>query len=166
MVRDCPISAQKEGSTKTSFKDFSEFNKFIGKVIGESDWFYISQKIINDFALSTNDLQWIHTDRDKASTTPFHSTIVHGWLTISLSPFLLNQIFEIKNVRMGINYGADKIRFLKPIPVDSEIKLEATLIEVAEVANKGFKIRIGAKYFLKNFDKPVCVAEFISINYC
>lgn len=150
---------------KLIFENFNEVKNHIGQELGESQWLYITQNVINEFGLATQDTQWIHINPERAKMGPLGVTIAHGWLTVSLSPFLLAQIFEIKNSRMGINYGADKIRFLRPIKKDSKIKLSARLLEATDAPNNGLKLKIEANYYTEDSKNPACVAEYLSIIY-
>jgi NADPH2:quinone reductase len=165
LVRETSGFVLKEDKTRRVFEDFEEIKAAVGEVIGESNWLKITQNIINDFAKSTFDQQWIHVNPSMAMHTPFGSTIAHGLLTLSLSPRFLNEIYEIKNTKMGINYGYDKVRFLKPVKVNTKLKMVAKLLEVTESANNGLKMKIEATYFVENIPNPVCIAELLSIIY-
>ena len=165
LVRETLVFEKKEVKAKRVFKSFEEIKATVGQVIGESNWLKITQDLITDFAKSTFDQQWIHVNPSLAMHTPFGSTIAHGLLTLSLSPRFLNEIYEIKNTKMGINYGSDKVRFLKPIKVNTKLKMVAKLLEVTESANNGLKMKIEATYFVENNPNPVCIAELLSIIY-
>ena len=121
--------------------------------------------MINGFAEATLDKQWIHIDEGKAKFSPFGKTIAHGFLTLSLSPHFMYELYEVKNAKMGINYGADKVRFLQPVKVNTKIRMTAKLIEAVDVPNNGLKMKIEGTYFVENNPKPVCVAELLSIIY-
>ena len=165
LVLETLVFEKKEVKAKRIFEDFEEIKATVGEVIGESDWLKITQNIINDFAKSTFDQQWIHVNPTMAAQTPFSGTIAHGLLTLSLSPRFLNEIYEIKNTKMGINYGSDKVRFLKPVKVNAKLKMVAKLLEATESANNGLKMKIEATYFVENNPNPVCIAELLSIIY-
>lgn len=108
-----------------SFKDFEEY---VGKEIGTSDYLKITQDQINLFADATLDHQWIHVDTERAKQeSPFHNTIAHGYLTLSLLPYLWNQIIEVNNIRMLINYGIEKLKFNQAVVTGSEVRLVARL---------------------------------------
>ena len=104
-----------------------------GLKIGPSDWMEITQERINTFAEATGDHQWIHVDAVKAKHGPFGTTIAHGYLTLSLAAKLMPEILEIKGMKMGINYGTDKVRFLNPVKSGSKVRGHGEFIEIKEV---------------------------------
>jgi len=107
---------------------FDEFEKFIGQDLGVSDYITISQEQINLFADATLDHQWIHVDPERAKTeSPFKSTIAHGFLNLSIMPHLWDQIVEVQNSKLTVNYGIEKLRFNQPVLVGSEVRLKAKL---------------------------------------
>ncbi len=150
---------------KTVFSSKEQVKKFIGKSLGESAWFEVSQEVIDAFAKATHDNQWIHINPEMAKSTPFGTTIAHGLLTLSLSPKFMYEIYEVKNTKMGINYGSDKVRFLKPVLSGSKVKMKASLKEVSEMPNDGLKMIVSANFYIENNEKPVCVADLISVIY-
>lgn len=114
--------------SKVTVNSYAEFEKYIGEQIGTSDYLKITQDRINMFADATLDHQWIHVDTERAKTdSPFHKTIAHGYLTLSLLPYMWNQIIEVNNIKMLINYGIDKLKFMQPVVVDSEVRLVVSL---------------------------------------
>ncbi len=137
----------------------------VGALLGESHWLQVTQEVINDFADATGDHQWIHISAEKAARAPVGSTIAHGFLTLSLAPRFLSEIYEMPFVQMGINYGVDKLRFLAPVKVNSEIRMTARLLTAESVRNEGIKMRIEATYFVRGMEKPVCSAELLSVVY-
>ncbi|OYU67664.1 MAG: Zn-dependent oxidoreductase [Cytophagaceae bacterium BCCC1] len=151
--------------TKRIFQNIEEIKAAVGEIIGESPWLKLSQDIIDGFAKATFDEQWIHVNPEKAALSPFGSTIAHGLLTLSLSPKFMFDIYEVKNSKMGINYGSDKVRFLQPIKVNSKVKMVAKLLEATEAPNNGLKMKIEGTYFVENNPRPVCVAELLSVIY-
>ncbi|MCF6241584.1 MAG: MaoC family dehydratase [Bacteroidales bacterium] len=107
---------------------FEEFEQYVGKELGVSEYLKITQEQINLFADATLDHQWIHTDPERAATeSPFKTTIAHGYLTVSLMPYLWEQIAEFANVKMMLNYGIENLRFGEAVPVNSEVRLKASL---------------------------------------
>ncbi|MBI9035188.1 MAG: MaoC family dehydratase [Bacteroidales bacterium] len=111
-----------------TINSFEEFEQFLGKEIGVSEYHTITQDQINKFAEATIDHQWIHTNPERAKTeSQFGSTIAHGYLTLSLLPYLWEQIVEFKNVKMMVNYGIDKFKFMQAVLVDSDVRLHAKL---------------------------------------
>jgi NADPH2:quinone reductase len=165
LVNESIVDASEAVKTKIIFQSFEEIKNAVGEIIGESAWLKITQEIIDDFAKATFDEQWIHVNPEKAAQSPFGSTIAHGLLTLSLSPKFLGDIYEVKNSKMGINYGSDKVRFLQPIKVNSNIRMVAKLIEVIDAPNGGLKMKIEATYFVENNPRPVCLAELLSVIY-
>jgi acyl dehydratase len=114
--------------------NFKEFEAFSGKELGVSDYLKITQEQINRFAEATLDHQWIHTDPERAaSETAFKSTIAHGYLTISVIPYLWEQIADIRNVKMLINYGIEKLRFNQPVLSGNEVRLRVKLLNIANL---------------------------------
>ena len=112
----------------TIISSFAEFEKFVGQDLGISDYITISQEQINLFADATLDHQWIHVDPERAKTeSPFKSTIAHGFLNLSIMPYLWEQIVEVQNSKLTVNYGIEKLRFNQPVLVGSEVRLKAKL---------------------------------------
>ncbi len=110
---------------------FAEFEQFIGKELGISGYLKITQEQINKFAEATMDHQWIHVDTERAKTeSPYKTTIAHGYLNLSVLPFLWDQIIEVNNIRMLVNYGIEKLRFNQPVLVDSEVRVRAKLASI------------------------------------
>jgi acyl dehydratase len=116
---------------KVIIASHEEFEKYLGKEIGASDYLKITQEQINKFAEATHDFQWIHTDPERAKKeSPFKNTIAHGYLTLSLLPFFWNEIVEVRNYKMLVNYGIDKLKFNQPVVVNSEIRARVWLNDI------------------------------------
>ena len=114
--------------SKLIINSYEDFEQWVGKQLGISDYLEIPQERINLFADATLDHQWIHVDTERAKVeSPFKSTIVHGYLTLSLLPHLWNQIIEVNNLKMMINYGMDKMKFGQPVLSGQRIRLVANL---------------------------------------
>jgi acyl dehydratase len=114
--------------TKLIINSFEEFNQYVGKELGVSGYLKITQEQINKFADATLDYQWIHLDVERAkSESPYKTTIAHGYLNLSVLPYLWGQIIEVNNIKMLVNYGIEKLRFNQPVLVDSEVRVRATL---------------------------------------
>ncbi len=146
------------------FDDPSQLADAVGAHLGYSDWLEISQDRIDRFADATGDHQWIHVDRERAKQGPFGTTIAHGYLTQSLVNHFLPQIVEVRGISMGINYGADRLRFPAPVPVNSRVRGGAELLEVQEV--KGTiqaKVRVTVE--IHGSERPACVIDTISRYY-
>ena len=112
-----------------TFHGLDELEKAVGTHLGYSDWQTITQEQVNLFADATGDHQWIHVDPEKAAQGPFGTTIAHGYLTLSLVPSLVWQIYTVEGLRMGVNYGSNKVRFPAPVPVGSRVRGGAELLE-------------------------------------
>lgn len=125
--------------------NYEEFASHKGEVLGISDWLEVPQERINLFADATLDHQWIHVDAEKAKEGPFGQTIVHGYLTLSLLPYLWSQIIDVRNIKMMVNYGMDKMRFGRPVLVGSRVRLVATLASIENlrgICKAGIKFQI------------------------
>ena len=142
-----------------------ELEALTGQHLGTSDWVEITQERINRFADATGDHQWIHVDEERAKDGPFGRTIAHGYLTLSLLPLFYNTIYSIEGVRMGINYGANKVRFLNPVPVGSRLRGSIEVGEVKRLPNDGAQVTWNVTVELDGSDKPACYAEAISVLY-
>ena len=116
------------------FETLADFKAAAGQELGTSDWVTVPQEKINLFADATGDHQWIHVDPEAAAKGPFGKPIAHGYLTLSLLPVFTSQIYSVKSVVMGVNYGANKVRFPHPVPVDSRVRATATLKETQDIA--------------------------------
>jgi acyl dehydratase len=136
----------------------------VGDHLGYSEWHQITQEQVNLFADATGDHQWIHVDVERAQQGPFGNPIAHGYLTLSLGPMLMPQIFRVDGVQMAINYGLNKVRFPTPVPVGSKVRLGATLAGVEDVAG-GVQVTVGMTYELEGGAKPACVAEGVFRYY-
>ena len=143
-----------------------EIKKLVGTEIFVSDWKKIDQDRINRFADATGDYQWIHVDMEKAAHGPFGKTIAHGFLTLSHIPFFANKGAIIpEGTKMTINYGLNKVRFLNPVPVDSNIRDRIVLSGVEE--SKGGRILMVTTHTIEieGQEKPACIAESLSLAF-
>src|ERR1035437_10143819 len=114
--------------SKIVINSFEELEQYVGKELGVSDYITISQEQINLFADATLDHQWIHVDTEKAKTeSPYKTTIAHGYLNLSVLPYLWNQVVEVNNSRLTVNYGIENLRFNQPVLVDSQVRVRAKL---------------------------------------
>jgi acyl dehydratase len=135
----------------------------VGKAVGVSDWVEISQERVNLFAEATGDHQWIHVDVERA-TREIGGPIAHGYLTLSLIPFLSAGLMNVKGVTRGINYGSDKVRFTSMVRVGKRVRLRQELIGVEAKAG-GVQIKNRCTIEIEGEDRPACVAETISVLY-
>ena len=132
----------------------------IGEHLGYSEYMDVSQERVNKFAEATGDFQWIHIDVEKANAGPFGGPIAHGYLTLSLGPVLLPQAFTVGGIAMGVNYGANKVRFIAPVKVGSQIRAGFKLLTVEDTAG-GARVTLEATFECEGASKPSCVAEVI-----
>ncbi len=138
----------------------------VGTKLGVSDWVTVSQEQIDRFAEATGDHQWIHCDVERAKReSPFKGTIAHGYLTLSLAPALLPQVVRVEGVRMGVNYGADKLRLPAPVPAGSRLRMSAELEDVRELPGGGARATYGLSFEVEGQTKPVCVVSVIYVYY-
>jgi acyl dehydratase len=136
----------------------------IGEDLGYSEYHRVTQEQVNLFADATGDHQWIHIDVERAKAGPFGGPIAHGYLTLSLAPMLLAQVLKVDGVKMGVNYGANKIRFPSPVPVGSNVRVGAKLANVEDVSG-GLQVTIEASFEVEGATKPSCVAELVFRYY-
>jgi acyl dehydratase len=145
------------------FKNREQLIQAVGTELGTSDWLTITQEQVDMFAEATGDYQWIHVDRERATSGPFGGTIAHGYLTASLLPVLTQQIFKVE-AKMGVNYGLNKLRFPAPVPVGSSVRATSTLQEVTDVGD-AVQLVVHTVVRVDGSDKPAAVAESVSRYY-
>lgn len=148
--------------TISSFEDFKVFE---GQEIGVSEWLEVTQEQIDQFADATNDHQWIHVDVDRAKKEmPGSKTIAHGYLTLSMIPTMSSSFIEFKNLERAINYGVNRVRFTNMVPVNSKIRVRAT---IARVRQRSGAIQVIGETTveIQGEEKPACVAETVSFYY-
>jgi acyl dehydratase len=136
----------------------------VGEHLGYSEYMEISQERVNQFADATGDHQWIHVDVERAKTGPFGGPIAHGYLTLSLGPALYPTVVRIDGFSMGVNYGANKVRFPSPVPVGARLRLGVKLLQVEEIAG-GVQTTMEFTFECEGAPKPSCVAEIIFRSY-
>jgi acyl dehydratase len=146
----------------TVFKTPADLKAAVGRHLGHSDWLQITQERINQFADATGDHQWIHIDPERAKNGPFGACIAHGYLTLSLVNMFLPQIVQVHGVKMGVNYGTDKVRFPAPVPVGSRVRGSGELVNVEEVKGGAVQATIRVTVEIEGKDRPGCVVDTIS----
>jgi acyl dehydratase len=146
------------------FASLDELRAAVGEQLGWTDWLEIDQKRIDQFAEATGDHQWIHVDPERAAGGPFGTTIAHGYLTLSLIPALTPQLFRVDGVKMGVNYGVNKVRFPAPVPVGSRLRGTAVIAELTE-AGGGVQLVTRVTIEREGGEQPVCVAETVARFY-
>ena len=148
-----------------TFDTIAELAACVGQEVAVSDWITITQQQVNLFAEATGDHQWIHVDVERAKAGPFGAPIAHGFLTLSLLPRFFESTFEVRQVRMGVNYGLNKVRFMSPVPVRSRLRARMTLQQAEPIDNGGTQMTWLVAIEREGTAKPVCVAESIARSY-
>ena len=147
-------------------ENIDSFRELEGKTLPAGDWLTVTQEMINDFAKATMDFQWIHGDVEKAEKySPFKKPVAHGFMSLSLLAKLLKDVLLIKSVKMGVNYGLNKVRFPSPVLVDSRLRLISTIQKIENYGDNGVKITWNCVVETDESNKPACVAEFISLMF-
>ncbi|MDH5608231.1 MAG: MaoC family dehydratase [Cyclobacteriaceae bacterium] len=147
-----------------TISSFNDFNQYLGQDLGESKLHRVTQEQINLFSDATLDHQWIHTDPERSASGPFGTTIAHGYLTLSMVPYMWGQILVAENLKMMVNYGIDKLKFGQPVPVNSDLLLKAKLEGLTNL--RGItKAEVGARMELVGNPKPVFTATLILLYH-
>ena len=147
------------------FQHLADLAALAGEDIATSDWIEITQQQIDLFAQATGDHQWIHVDPKRAGEGPFGTTIAHGFLTLSLLPRFFDSALQVRDTRMGVNYGLNRVRFTAPVPVGSRLRAQLKLIACEPVAGNGQQMTWQVSVEREGSDKPVCIAESITRRY-
>jgi acyl dehydratase len=142
--------------------DRREITAAEGTELGVSEWVQVTQERINFFADATGDRQWIHIDPERASEGPFGATVAHGYLTLSLLPFLSAQVFAFAGDVARVNYGINRVRFITPVVVDSKVRNRVEMLKVRDTA-KGQRVTLRHTIEIKGSDKPACIAETVTL---
>jgi acyl dehydratase len=148
------------------YQSLDELKRVKGSNLEPSEWYEINQEMIDLFAQATGDFQWVHVDVKRSEKeSPFGGTIAHGFLTLSLlSKMLMNQV-DIQSLKMGVNYGMNKLRFTHPVKSGSFVRLNSKPIEFEVIANGGVKVTFECKVEIRGLDKPALVGEFMVLYY-
>ncbi|NWF56794.1 MAG: MaoC family dehydratase [Syntrophaceae bacterium] len=150
---------------KRMIPNLEELKKMVGQEMGISDWHPVTQQAVNLFADATLDHQWIHVDVERAKReSPFGGPIAHGYYTLSLAPYLLSQVFDVAEKKMGVNYGLNKLRFTAPVPIPSRVRVRAALSQIEGIQG-GVQTTFRLQFEVEGKDKPACVAEAIYRYY-
>jgi len=147
------------------FETLQDLAACVGQEVAVSDWMAVTQEQVNQFAQATGDPQWIHVDVERAKNGPFGGTIAHGFLTLSMLPKFFESSFEIRQTRMGINYGLNRVRFTSVVPVGSRLRARMTLKAAEWIEQGGLQMTWSVTVEREGHDKPVCVAESLSRRY-
>ncbi|MDE2229439.1 MAG: MaoC family dehydratase [Alphaproteobacteria bacterium] len=144
------------------FASIDELAKAAGETLGTSDWVTVTQETIDKFAEATGDFQWIHVDRERAKSSPFGTTVAHGYMTLALAPRLMNQIYAVDNVRLRINYGLNKVRFTEPVKSGARVRMTLKLLSV-EPTPKGARVTSEIRIEIEGAKRLACVAELVAV---
>jgi acyl dehydratase len=137
----------------------------LGSALGTTDWMLIDQARIDQFAQATGDHQWIHVDPERAKSGPFGATVAHGYLTLSLANLFLPQLVSYQGLKMGVNYGCDKVRFPAPVRVGSRIRGRGDVVAAEAIQGDGVQVTVRITVEIDGSDKPGCVVDTISRLY-
>ena len=137
----------------------------VGQALGPTDWITVTQERINTFADATGDHQWIHVDPERARAGPFGACVAHGYLTLSLANLFLPQLVRYERLKMGVNYGCDKVRFPAPVKGGARIRGRGEVVAAEPVKGDGVQITVRISVEIEGTDKPGCVVDTISRLY-
>jgi acyl dehydratase len=147
------------------FNGFAELKSAVGTEIGASDWIEITQERIDKYADATCDEQWIHVDQERArQELPGGKTIAHGLLSLSLAPMFIRSVMGLKGLKNTLNYGADRIRYLSPVPAGSRLRGRTTIAEAEDVPPDGLRVNYHLVIEIEGGKRPACVAELIALH--
>ena len=148
------------------FNNFDELKAAVGSEIGVSDWQQVSQEQINRFADATGDEQWIHVDVERAKRElPGKSTIAHGILTLALVPEFIRGVARIKGLTRTLNYGANRIRYLAPVPAGAKLRGRVSIADAEDVQPDGLRVTYAVTVDIEGGSRPACIAEVIALHY-
>lgn len=146
----------------TVFNTPADLKTAVGTHLGYSEWLQVTQERINQFADATGDHQWIHVDPERAKSGPYGTCIAHGYLTLSLVNMFMPQLIDVRGIRMGINYGMDKVRFPAPVKVGSRIRGSGELVNAEDVKGGAIQATVRVTVEIEGSDRPACVVDTIS----
>ena len=148
------------------FVGFEEIKSAVGTEVGASDWIEISQERINLFAEATCDEQWIHVDQERAGKElPGGRTIAHGLLSLSLAPMFVRSVMGLKGLKNTLNYGADRVRFISPVPAGSRLRGRITIAKAEDMPPNGLRVNYHMVIEIEGSQRPACVADLIALHY-
>ncbi|MGD0937323.1 MAG: MaoC family dehydratase [Streptosporangiaceae bacterium] len=148
-----------------TYHGLAELEAAVGQEIGPTDWFLIDQARVDGFADDTEDHQWIHVDPERAAAGPFGGPVAHGLLTLSLIPYLTSQLRRVEGMRMGVNYGLDRVRFPNPVRVGRRVRARATMISLDKIGAAAVHLVTRVTIEVEGSDKPACVADMVGRCY-
>jgi acyl dehydratase len=148
------------------FKDFNEIKSAVGTEVGVSDWVIVTQDRINRFAEAIGDEQWIHLDIKRAKQElPIQTTIAHGLLTVSLVPEFVRSVMGLQGIKNTLNYGANRIRYLAPVPAGSRLRGRISIKAADDALPNGLRVTYDITIEIEGGERPACVAEMIAVHY-
>ncbi|MFJ8816420.1 MaoC family dehydratase [Amycolatopsis thermoflava] len=147
------------------YRSVEDLEAAVGRELGPTGWFTVDQSRIDGFADDTEDHQWIHVDPERAADGPFGATVAHGFLTLSLVPYFVNRLRRIDGVRMGVNYGLDKVRFPSPVRAGSRIRARTTMTTLDRIGDAAVQLVTRTTIEVEGAVKPACVADLVSRYY-
>ncbi|MFY1692679.1 MaoC family dehydratase [Plantactinospora sp. WMMB782] len=147
------------------FASLTELAGAVGEQLGPGPWHRIEQDRVNAFAEATGDHQWIHVDPERAAAGPYGGTVAHGFLTLSLLPVLVQDLYQVEGIRMGINYGLNRVRFPAPLRVGEAVRVSAELLQVEPASGGGTQVVTRVTVEPERGGKPCCVAETVTRLY-
>jgi acyl dehydratase len=148
------------------FDGFDEIQSAVGTEVGVSDWIEVTQDRIGRFAEATCDEQWIHVDQERAKRElPGGTTIAHGLLSLALTPMFIRSVMGLKGLKNTLNYGADRIRYLAPVPAGSRLRGRVSVAEAEQVPPNGLRVNYRVVIEIEGGQRPACVAELIALHY-
>ena len=162
MTSEASTLTRSEDQSGVSFNSAQSILDAVGTSLGATEWMTITQERINQFADATGDHQWIHVDPERAKNGPFGACVAHGYLTMSLANLFLPQLARFDGLKMGVNYGCDKVRFPAPVPVGSHVRGHGQVMAAEPVAGDGVQVTVRITVQIEGSDKPGCVVDTIS----
>ena len=144
------------------FRSAADFKAAVGRSYGPTEWLIVDQPRIDAFATATGDHQWIHVDPERAKHGPFGRTIAHGYLTLSLVNHFLPQLIEAQGMKLGVNYGCDRVRFPSVVRSGSRVRARAEIVKTEELKAEAVQVKIRVTLEVEGEERPACVAETLS----
>jgi acyl dehydratase len=145
------------------FKSLADLKSAQGQSLGVSDWITVTQDLIDRYAAVIDDHQWIHVDRERAARSPLGTTIAHGYLTLSLIPSMIRNLYSVAGVGARLNYGSNRVRFPSPVPRDSRLRTHVKVLSTEDAAGGGLRVTFEATVEREHGDKPACIAEIVTL---
>jgi len=145
------------------FRDLADLKSAQGQSLGTSHWITVTQDLIDRYADVIDDHQWIHVDRDRAARSPLGTTIAHGYLTLSLIPSMIRDLYSVAGVGARLNYGSNRVRFPSPVPRDARVRTHLKVLSTEDAPGGSLRVTFEATVERENGDKPACIAEIVTL---